>query len=232
MSRRSDEGTWPDPDRRRYRQVAVRHAHSTYPPRKARTLMKPAKAGPKAIRRRAGPVAGGGARRGEILRFRERFRAPPGRPPAVARSANAYDASDRGAGGHRNGSIRPSARLCGTPWRKRCAGTRRSSSWARRWPSTRAPTRSRRTCCRNSARVAWSIPDHGARLCRSRRRRGILGPASVVEFMTFNFAMQAIDQIINSAAKTLYMSGGQLGCPIVFRGPNGAALTRRGAAQP
>jgi pyruvate dehydrogenase E1 component beta subunit len=45
----------------------------------------------------------------------------------------------------------------------------------------------------------------------------------VVEFMTFNFAMQAIDQIINSAAKTLYMSGGQMGCPIVFRGPNGAA---------
>ncbi|MFN7595576.1 MAG: pyruvate dehydrogenase complex E1 component subunit beta [Cereibacter sp.] len=45
----------------------------------------------------------------------------------------------------------------------------------------------------------------------------------VLEFMTFNFSMQAIDQIINSAAKTLYMSGGQMGCPIVFRGPNGAA---------
>ncbi|MGR3839287.1 MAG: pyruvate dehydrogenase complex E1 component subunit beta [Cognatishimia sp.] len=51
----------------------------------------------------------------------------------------------------------------------------------------------------------------------------------IVEFMTFNFAMQAIDQIINSAAKTLYMSGGQMGCPIVFRGPNGAAA--RVAAQ-
>ncbi|MCG7393869.1 pyruvate dehydrogenase complex E1 component subunit beta [Microvirga sp. ACRRW] len=49
------------------------------------------------------------------------------------------------------------------------------------------------------------------------------GLRPVVEFMTFNFAMQAIDQIINSAAKTLYMSGGQLGAPIVFRGPNGAA---------
>jgi pyruvate dehydrogenase E1 component beta subunit len=49
------------------------------------------------------------------------------------------------------------------------------------------------------------------------------GLRPLVEFMTFNFAMQAIDQIINSAAKTLYMSGGQLGCPIVFRGPNGAA---------
>ncbi|MHA7867540.1 MAG: pyruvate dehydrogenase complex E1 component subunit beta [Salipiger thiooxidans] len=49
------------------------------------------------------------------------------------------------------------------------------------------------------------------------------GLKPIVEFMTFNFAMQAIDQIINSAAKTLYMSGGQMGCPMVFRGPNGAA---------
>jgi pyruvate dehydrogenase E1 component beta subunit len=49
------------------------------------------------------------------------------------------------------------------------------------------------------------------------------GLRPIVEFMTFNFAMQAIDQIINSAAKTLYMSGGQMGAPIVFRGPNGAA---------
>jgi pyruvate dehydrogenase E1 component beta subunit len=49
------------------------------------------------------------------------------------------------------------------------------------------------------------------------------GLRPIVEFMTFNFAMQAIDHIINSAAKTLYMSGGQLGAPIVFRGPNGAA---------
>ncbi len=49
------------------------------------------------------------------------------------------------------------------------------------------------------------------------------GLKPVVEFMTFNFAMQALDQIINSAAKTNYMSGGQVKCPIVFRGPNGAA---------
>jgi pyruvate dehydrogenase E1 component beta subunit len=49
------------------------------------------------------------------------------------------------------------------------------------------------------------------------------GLRPIVEFMTFNFSMQAIDHIINSAAKTLYMSGGQMGCPIVFRGPNGAA---------
>jgi pyruvate dehydrogenase E1 component subunit beta len=55
------------------------------------------------------------------------------------------------------------------------------------------------------------------------------GLKPIVEFMTFNFSMQAIDHIINSATKTLYMSGGQLGCPIVFRGPNGAAA--RVAAQ-
>ena len=55
------------------------------------------------------------------------------------------------------------------------------------------------------------------------------GLKPIVEFMTFNFAMQAIDQIINSAAKTHYMSGGQMECPIVFRGPNGAAA--RVAAQ-
>ena len=55
------------------------------------------------------------------------------------------------------------------------------------------------------------------------------GLRPIVEFMTWNFAMQAMDQIINSAAKTLYMSGGQMGCPMVFRGPNGAAA--RVAAQ-
>ena len=57
----------------------------------------------------------------------------------------------------------------------------------------------------------------------------LAGLKPIVEFMTFNFAMQAMDQIINSAAKTLYMSGGQMGCHIVFRGPNGAAA--RVAAQ-
>ena len=57
----------------------------------------------------------------------------------------------------------------------------------------------------------------------------LAGLKPIVEFMTFNFAMQAIDHIVNSAAKTLYMSGGQMGCPIVFRGPNGAAA--RVAAQ-
>jgi pyruvate dehydrogenase E1 component beta subunit len=58
---------------------------------------------------------------------------------------------------------------------------------------------------------------------------GFAGLRPIVEFMTFNFAMQAVDQIVNSASKTRYMSGGQMGCPIVFRGPNGIAA--RVAAQ-
>ncbi len=58
------------------------------------------------------------------------------------------------------------------------------------------------------------------------------GLRPIVEFMTFNFALQAIDQIVNSAAKTLYMSGGQMGCPIVFRGPERRRGPGRRAAQP
>ncbi|MDT8856304.1 pyruvate dehydrogenase complex E1 component subunit beta [Paracoccaceae bacterium Fryx2] len=69
--------------------------------------------------------------------------------------------------------------------------------------------------------VDTPITEHGFAGIAVGAAFGGLNP--IVEFMTFNFAMQAIDQIINSAAKTLYMSGGQMGCPIVFRGPNGAA---------
>ncbi|WP_417714495.1 pyruvate dehydrogenase complex E1 component subunit beta [Pseudophaeobacter arcticus] len=65
------------------------------------------------------------------------------------------------------------------------------------------------------------ITEHGFAGIATGAAFGGLNP--IVEFMTFNFAMQAIDQIINSAAKTLYMSGGQMGAPMVFRGPNGAA---------
>ena len=71
------------------------------------------------------------------------------------------------------------------------------------------------------------ITEHGFAGIATGSAFGGLKP--IVEFMTFNFAMQAIDQIINSAAKTLYMSGGQMGAPMVFRGPNGAAA--RVAAQ-
>ena len=69
--------------------------------------------------------------------------------------------------------------------------------------------------------VDTPITEHGFAGIAVGAAMGGLNP--IVEFMTFNFAMQAIDQIINSAAKTLYMSGGQMGCPIVFRGANGAA---------
>ncbi|MGA9251060.1 MAG: pyruvate dehydrogenase complex E1 component subunit beta, partial [Roseobacter sp.] len=65
------------------------------------------------------------------------------------------------------------------------------------------------------------ITEHGFAGIATGAAFGGLRP--IVEFMTFNFAMQAIDHIINSAAKTLYMSGGQMGAPMVFRGPNGAA---------
>jgi pyruvate dehydrogenase E1 component beta subunit len=71
------------------------------------------------------------------------------------------------------------------------------------------------------------ITEHGFAGIATGAAFGGLKP--IVEFMTFNFAMQAIDHIINSAAKTLYMSGGQMGAPMVFRGPNGAAA--RVAAQ-
>ncbi len=71
------------------------------------------------------------------------------------------------------------------------------------------------------------ITEHG--FCGIGVGAALAGLKPIVEFMTWNFAMQAIDHIINSAAKTLYMSGGQMGCPIVFRGANGAAA--RVAAQ-
>lgn len=71
------------------------------------------------------------------------------------------------------------------------------------------------------------ITEHG--FCGVGVGAAFAGLKPIVEFMTWNFAMQAIDHIINSAAKTLYMSGGQMGCPIVFRGPNGSAA--RVAAQ-
>jgi len=75
--------------------------------------------------------------------------------------------------------------------------------------------------------VDTPITEHGFTGLGTGAAFGGLRP--IVEFMTFNFSMQAIDQIVNTAAKTRYMSGGQMGCPIVFRGPNGAAA--RVAAQ-
>ncbi len=94
----------------------------------------------------------------------------------------------------------------------------------------RAPTRSPRACCEEfGARrvIDTPITEHG--FAGLGVGAAFAGLKPIVEFMTFNFAMQAMDQLINSAAKTLYMSGGQMGCSIVFRGPNGAAA--RVAAQ-
>ena len=127
-------------------------------------------------------------------------------------------------------SRRPSARRCATRWPRRCAGIPTSSSWARKSPNIRAPTRSAQGLLQEfGARrvIDTPITEHG--FAGVGVGAAMTGLKPIVEFMTFNFAMQAIDQIINSAAKTLYMSGGQMGCSIVFRGPNGAAA--RVAAQ-
>ena len=113
---------------------------------------------------------------------------------------------------------------CATPWPRRCAATMPCSSWARRSRNIRAPTRSRKGCWTSSAaRRVIDTPITEAGFAGLGVGAAFGGLRPIVEFMTFNFAMQAIDHIVNSAAKTLYMSGGQLGCPIVFRGPNGAA---------
>ena len=98
------------------------------------------------------------------------------------------------------------------------------------WRNTTAPTRSARACWRSSgAKRVIDTPITEQGFAGIGVGAAMAGLRPIVEFMTFNFAMQAIDQIVNSAAKTLYMSGGQMGCPIVFRGPNGAAA--RVAAQ-
>ena len=121
-------------------------------------------------------------------------------------------------------------------------------SAARRDGRGNAPRRGRLRHGRGGRRVSGRLQDHARACCRNSAPRRVVdtpitehgfagvgvgaamaGLKPIVEFMTFNFAMQAIDQIINSAAKTLYMSGGQMGAPIVFRGPNGAAA--RVAAQ-
>ena len=107
-----------------------------------------------------------------------------------------------------------------------------SSSWAKRSPNIRAPTKSRKVCCRNSAPkrvIDTPITEHGFAGLGVGAAFAACKP--IVEFMTFNFAMQAIDQIINSAAKTLYMSGGQMGCRRVPWAERRRGARRR-AAQP
>ena len=154
------------------------------------------------------------------------FAAPPVHPHD--RRTRARPA--RNSRGHGDGDADACARPCATRWPRKCAATPAFLLSARKWRNMRALTRSRRGCCRNSVLAGWSIrrsPNMVLPGLASARRMAGLRP--IVEFMTFNFAMQAMDQIINSAAKTRYMSGGQMDCPIVFRGPNGAAA--RVAAQ-
>ena len=111
--------------------------------------------------------------------------------------------------------------------------TRASSSWGKRWPATTAPTRSRKGLLDKfgSARVVDApISELGFGGLGVGAAMGGLRP--VIEMMTWNFAILAMDQIVNSAAKLRHMSGGQLRCPIVFRGPNGAGGRLSLAAQP
>ena len=115
-------------------------------------------------------------------------------------------------------------------WPRRCGVTIRSFCSARRSANIRGPTRSARASFRNSdPRRVIDTPITEQGFTGLGVGAGFAGLRPIVEFMTFNFAMQAIDQIINSASKTRYMSGGQMSCPIVFRGPNGVAA--RVAAQ-
>ena len=128
------------------------------------------------------------------------------------------------------------------PGRHRDGDDDRARGAARRHGRGDAPRRRRLRDGRGGRRVSGRLQDHARACSRSSAPSRVIdtpitehgfagigvgaalaGLKPIVEFMTFNFAMQAIDQIINSAAKTLYMSGGQMGCPIVFRGPNGAA---------
>jgi pyruvate dehydrogenase E1 component beta subunit len=149
--------------------------------------------------------------------------APAPAPAPVAAPVAAKPAADPGARRHRDGSHH----------RPRSAARRHGRGNARRQPRVRDG--------RGSGRISGRLQGHPGPARRIRPQRVIDTPITeygfagigtgaamgglrpIVEFMTFNFAMQAIDHIINSAAKTNYMSGGQMRCPIVFRGPNGAA---------
>ena len=118
----------------------------------------------------------------------------------------------------------PCARRCATPWRPRCAPTTSVFLLGEEVAQYQGAYKISQGLLDEFGPkriIDTPITEHGFTGMAVGAAMNGLKP--IVEFMTFNFAMQAIDQIINSAAKTLYMSGGQMGCPIVFRGPNGAA---------
>ena len=146
-------------------------------------------------------------------------RGAAGKPPAPAEADWTGPTVDR-----------PCAMRCAMPWRRKCAATANVFLMGEEVAEYQGAYKVSQGCWRNSATgrvIDTPITEHG--FAGLGVGAAFAGLRPIVEFMTFNFAMQAIDQIINSAAKTLYMSGGQMGCPIVFRGPNGAAA--RVAAQ-
>ena len=148
--------------------------------------------------------------------------APPA-APAVARSANAYDASDEVPEGTEmvDTTIREALRDAMAEEMRRDENVFVMGEEVAEYQGAYKVTQNLLQEFGARRVVDTPITEHG--FAGLGVGAAFSGLRPVVEFMTFNFAMQAIDQIINSAAKTLYMSGGQLGCPIVFRGPNGAA---------
>ena len=118
----------------------------------------------------------------------------------------------------------PSATPCATPWPRRCDGDDAVFLMGEEVAQYQGAYKVSRDLLQEFGErrvIDTPITEHG--FAGLGVGAAMAGLKPIVEFMTFNFAMQAIDQIINSAAKTLYMSGGQIRCSVVFRGPNGAA---------
>ena len=205
-----------------YRQRRRQHAHRHHRLREGEDVNEAAKAGPKASAPEGGASQEAEPAEEKSFRIRRAIPRPPA-APAVARSANAYDASDEVPEGTEmvDTTIREALRDAMAeemrPDEKVFVMGEEVAEYQGAYKVTQNLLQefgARRV-------VDTPITEHG--FAGLGVGAAFSGLRPVVEFMTFNFAMQAIDQIINSAAKTLYMSGGQLGCPIVFRGPNGAA---------
>ena len=183
-------------------------------------------------RGRGGEHADRGAdreRRGSARRRRRRPR-PPRPPPAPPRPRQhaAGPAGRRRARRQTRTGARPrpspSARRCATPWPPSCVATPSVFLIGEEVAQYQGAYKISQGLLDEFGPkrvIDTPITEHG--FTGMAVGAALNGLKPIVEFMTFNFAMQAMDQIINSAAKTLYMSGGQMGCPIVFRGPNGAA---------
>jgi pyruvate dehydrogenase E1 component beta subunit len=127
-------------------------------------------------------------------------------------------------GRHQHGRPSPSAKRCAMQWPRKCAADDRvfvMGEEVAQYQGAYKVTQGLLDEFGPKRVIDTPITEYGFAGIGTGAAMGGLRP--IVEFMTFNFAMQAIDHVINSAAKTNYMSGGQMRCPIVFRGPNGAA---------